>query len=319
MLKLEARPRNRAGFLNWREADMSWNGSDRCRRTGGEVSSDGRKVVAKGASTSWGIGMLIVLCLIGGVILFINRQDDEQPVPPPEKEQTEQEKPAEPEKPVMPEPVVEPVAVDPNLPPPGVTKDDEGVWRYPNGLRWHAPNEASVEIQYGVSPSGRKMFRDPIFEHASENVIDSLVSKAPGDRALGLIPIDDEFVEDFKASLKEEIKILDGDNARVRRHKEMMIEVKKELAERMANGEDLKKIVKDTKKELRRLANYRDTLELQINDYIEEGNSDQDVSDFIDAANTMLEQNGMRKFNKDKMTTWHIRMNSGASEKGETK
>ena len=62
----------------------------------------------------------------------------------------------------------------------------------------------------------------------------------------------------------------------------------------MDAGEDIVNIMKDSRAELEKLGAYREDLKQLVNEHIRDENaSDDDVKDFVAAANKMLEKEGL--------------------------
>lgn len=133
-----------------------------------------------------------------------------------------------------------------------------------------------------------------IFEHRSENEIACLLSVVPGKALIGTPIYDKRFTDDFLKSCETPIVITDDDTPEQAELKRLMIDTKNELCQRMREGEDLGKILLDTRAEYQRLATYRQTLEQEINKLKQDTSlSMQDIDDFVDAANIMLESKGI--------------------------
>lgn len=174
-----------------------------------------------------------------------------------------------------------------------VQPDARGVYRYPNGQRWVDPNDLHI-VRH---PKPRVLFK-----HTSENQIALMLQLDPTRMAPFLVgrrrPYDKRFVEDFKASLKDTPVVIDKDDtpeeAEIRR---ATLETKEELRARMEAGEDIAQIMNDSQKELDRLCQYHDDLRKQVREIISNPDvSNEDVEDFVTAANKLLERQGIKKF-----------------------
>ena len=76
-----------------------------------------------------------------------------------------------------------------------------------------------------------------------------------------------------------------------------MIDIRAELVERMKKGEDLSKVLIETRKQLQELALYKDELRDRIEELKKDGNmSKQDRLDLLEAANEMLKERGIQPF-----------------------
>ena len=172
-------------------------------------------------------------------------------------------------------------------PPPEAIKDERGIWRYPGGQRVFDPRDRERAVK---SPTKSNI---PKFKHPVEREIATLLTVEPGMMLFGS-PKYSAFKRDFVESLLEPIEITEDDSERDRMIKEEVIAAKKELAERVKEGEDVVQILKDTREELQRLAQYKRQIQALINEQVRNAeNSDADVEDVFAAANKMLENEGI--------------------------
>jgi len=139
----------------------------------------------------------------------------------------------------------------------------------------------------------RHRARSSIFRYRSENFIAALLTAKPGETMLGT-PNLRGISEDFMKSCEEPILVTEDDDDYNRDLKKMMNETKIELRQRMKDGEKLEDILTDTRKELQRLSICRQEMQQEIAAYRREGDhTDQDVADFVAAANKILESKGV--------------------------
>ena len=129
--------------------------------------------------------------------------------------------------------------------------DAQGIERYPGGARVPRQNAKRVAM-----PDRRAVK----WKYDSEDTICTLLQMEPGDIIVGDAVYGEQFVRDFKNSLKEEIKIEPDDDWYQRQLKEDVIAAKKELVEAMNRGEDIAAIMTSTRKEMRELFEYRQQL-----------------------------------------------------------
>ena len=182
--------------------------------------------------------------------------------------------------------------------PDNVKPDEHGVLRYPGGLRWVDTNDL-----HKVSHPRKKQ----LFKHHSENSIATILTLEPEKMAPFLVgrrpKFGQRFVDDFKASLYDEIEFPDDDTDDERELRNMVVAVKKEMADAMNRGEDIAKMMNDAQDELDRLVSYRDDLMKELkaikND---EAFSDTDVLDFTAAANQMLKSQGLKELAMPNLT-----------------
>ena len=182
--------------------------------------------------------------------------------------------------------------------PDNVQPDERGVLRYPGGLRWVDTNDLHV-----VKHPRKKQ----LFKHHSENSIATILTLEPEKMAPFLVGrrprFGKRFVDDFKASLFEEAEFPDDDTSEEREIRNMVLEVKKELKSALDRGEDIAQMMNDAQDELDRLVSYRDTLMKQLKEIkLDDQYSDDDVHDFITAANQMLKSQGLQELATPNLT-----------------
>lgn len=138
--------------------------------------------------------------------------------------------------------------------------------------------------------------RYEVFKTYPENVIASFLTTPPGTMFLGTCPnySSKRFLDQLRKSFDTPVEILPDDPEDVRQVKEMVEEEKADLKARMAAGEDVGKLLMETRNEMQRLGLYRRQLEEQLKEVRRNPDmSEQDVDDFVAAANTLLERNGI--------------------------
>lgn len=198
---------------------------------------------------------------------------------------------AEPEKPVRRSAKGTPI-------PDNVQPDERGVLRYPGGLRWVDTNDLHM-----VKHPRKKQ----LFKHHSENSIATILTLEPEKMAPFLVgrrpKFGQRFVDDFKASLYDEPEFPDDDTPEERELRNEVLAVKKEMAEALNRGEDIAKMMNDAQEELDRLVTFHDALMKQLREIKnDETYSDNDVSDFTEAANQMLKGQGLKELATPNLT-----------------
>lgn len=133
-----------------------------------------------------------------------------------------------------------------------------------------------------------------IFGTRAENEIACLLTMDPGQGLVGSPNYGNQFRDEFMKSFETPIIISSGDGEFEKRLKKDMIDAKIELKQRIADGEDICQIMTDTRNEMMRLSQLRqDIIESTHNLIREEASSTSDIDDFVKAANTVLENNGI--------------------------
>jgi len=155
--------------------------------------------------------------------------------------------------------------------------------------------------------------REEIFEHDSERTIASVLLIEPGAFVMRRSTYDESFDDDFKKSLETPTLITKDDTPEQRELKEAVNEVKAELAERMRKGEkpsDIMTAAMDTAYEL---GKYRQNVEEMIHDMEDDPSaSDQNVEDFVTAANKMLKENGANEIDMPSLVKRQVRLRNRA-------
>ncbi len=137
------------------------------------------------------------------------------------------------------------------------------------------------------------------FHNPAEREIERILIHRPGEPMFGVVPYNKHFEQKFMESLANKVEIAPDDTPADIEIKEAVEATKKEIAERIKNGESLKEILEESRKEIDRLARYRTDMMKMIRDARnDETKSEEYVGDMIDAANKMLSENGMRPVSK---------------------
>lgn len=132
------------------------------------------------------------------------------------------------------------------------------------------------------------------FKRNSEREIASILSVEPGTWMMGKAKFGDKFDKDLAAALEETIEFEDGDDDEIRAMKQAVIDTKKELADRINNGETASDIMNSTIDELYALGQYRRDLQEQVGAIRRNPEyTNQDVEDVVNAANMMLKDKGL--------------------------
>lgn len=156
-----------------------------------------------------------------------------------------------------------------------------------------------------------------VFGNMADKQIGHLLSIVPGTPLYGpAMKYDERFVRSFLKSLKTPIVIEKGDTEEVAALKRAVRETKVELKARYDAGEDIAKIMTDTRNELQQLGAYRDQLQAEVNKMLRKDAgrmTDRDMQDFIDAANMMLEGRGAKPLAMPGIMRHRLRMQAEKS------
>ena len=134
-----------------------------------------------------------------------------------------------------------------------------------------------------------------LFETHAENYICGLMRTKPGTR---IIPtrLPANFDDEFKAHIADPVRIDDEDTEEDIAFKEQMHEFKKEAAKLIGEGMTPTEIILQERKELNKIADHRAVCAAEIGRLKREGASEQEIEDCINAANSIMEKYGARKF-----------------------
>lgn len=155
--------------------------------------------------------------------------------------------------------------------------------------------------------------RESIFKHESERVIASFVTTEPGTWFMRQPSFDGRIDADFAKALSERIEVTDEDKAEEAELKRLVSETKAELAERVAAGEKVSDILNAVGKEYYELGQFKRSLQGELSKIKRNPQyTDQDVQDFVEAANKMLAQKGLPPMKMPKMVFRHISLRRAA-------
>ena len=154
-----------------------------------------------------------------------------------------------------------------------------------------------------------------IFRHHSERMIASVLTTEPGSWFMQRPTIGRGFDHDFAASLGDEIVINDDDSAEDKELKRAVIETKAELAERVKKGEKASDIVDAHLQSLYELGQYKENLRVELSRIKKDASyNDQDIRDFVSAANELLKDKGLAPFKMPNLVIRNISLKMAAKK-----
>ena len=269
---------------------MSWNrqntGNDPSGKPGRGDASFGRRVRIHIAT------FLIVVAAVGlwvwrhgtGPAEAVSAGRSEQARPAARK--VEKARPAPPKAAPPPKPA---------LPPPQTKKypfktyrDARGILRYEGGLR--VPGQRPLAEPIDLAANVKRTFKNDAEEHISW-----LLTMKIGNPVIGNYTYGDAFRKSFAESLKKPTEVLESDDSATRELKKLVSETCEELRQRQAAGEDVAAIMNETLDEFRRLGRYRHELQMELSKITNDSETytEEDVEDFTEAANKLLEREGL--------------------------
>lgn len=144
------------------------------------------------------------------------------------------------------------------------------------------------------SPHPKPTAHYRIFKDRANNDIAFVISTEPGTRVLGNHEFGEAFTKRFLRSLETPIEIDPNDSPHDKELKQAVIEAREELRKAYIAGEDIGKIMNDSRAELQKLGAYKAEIEREVAKLsAKPGVSADDLEDLIDAANLMLEKKGV--------------------------
>lgn len=171
----------------------------------------------------------------------------------------------------------------------------EDVVRRPNG-RLYTKNGRRILEKLPARTLHADEGRKRVFEHQAEREIARLLSIEPGKFFIGNANYGPKFQQSFAEAVASPTPILEDDDAETIALKKEVNEVKADLAQRLKDGEDIVQIMKDTEKELRTLATFRNEMKKELTALrFDESVTEQDYKDFVEAANRMLKERGLKE------------------------
>ena len=130
-------------------------------------------------------------------------------------------------------------------------------------------------------------------KHKSERTLATLLTARPGTLLIRQPHFNEGFDAELRAAAIEKIEIADDDPEDVKEIKKAVQETKDELVERVKAGEKASDIMNAETKALYELGMLRHELEIEVAKANRDpSKTDDEVRDFVNAANIMLEQRG---------------------------
>ena len=133
-----------------------------------------------------------------------------------------------------------------------------------------------------------------IFDTRVDNEIAEILSIEPGEMIDGDANYNEKFVERFLRSLTKPIIVRKTDSEYDKELKRSVIQAKADLKAAYDRGEDICKILADSRTELMRLGHFKEQLEkTAFREMNREGTTEQDAETILKTVNTMLEEKGI--------------------------
>lgn len=290
-------------------AELSRRGVSAVSVSEGEAKPDKRKparkpIGSKGGLRVWGIGIAALVAVVVGVfMLFQNTSQNENTVPKPNKDVAAQNPRKPGVKPGSDAATGTPIAQN-------ISQSDDAVTT--NDVASTEPKTPKKKFRVIRKDEGKKK----LFHNIADIYISRVVNSQPGNLVVGTINYD-RFPEQFRKALNDPITIDKDDTPEEVAKKQAVIETRAELKKMLDEGVDIAEVMREAEAESRRLWNYRRSLHLELVNAVKEGkfNAD-DMQDYVDAANTMLKDNGMEPMKYPQFWVRRMRQQEAESASG---
>ena len=295
---------------------------------GGRVSARaaGAGGNSKRTTASWAVAAVVAVVAVAGGVWWWMGREEPQPAPAEKPAKAKEEKP-KPQPPAPPPAPAPPVAEKPAKKKDFVFTNkvgrivrDDKVTEDENGNLWFMGSPVPTVCAGDGWLNGRKLGTPEHFKHPSENYWAQMVlsdlggaSSAPSELPKGL-------VRDMYAQLRTPVEIDKDDPPDGVQLKKDVIDLKAELAARVDAGEKLEDIMVQLQKDINYYASMREGYRDGLRILQREDATAQEIKDYIDAANKILEQNGVKKLNvpiriKQKLLKHNLTIDDGGEKK----
>ena len=131
-----------------------------------------------------------------------------------------------------------------------------------------------------------------LYDTFAENYVVGILRTKPGMPVVGTA-LPRNFDEEFKARIADPVGIKDDDTEEDIAMRKTMVEVKKEMAQLIADGMTPSEIILAEREKLNRLADTRRTMLKEISELRKSGADQSEVDLMVDAANKILKEKGI--------------------------
>lgn len=238
----------------------------------------------------WVRGVIAGAMIVGGALFFLlvlsPSSETVAPVPP----QTESEgiSAVPKQKPVKVRKAERPIEVLPEVQKPATNQ-------WGNPISW-GPNKKLKPRNIARLDYSQLPLYEQLFPNSANRAIAGLLVIEPGTDLIGDDEFGPDFVKSFLQSLAEPIIVGNDDSEEAKALKRAVNETKIELKARYDRGEDIAKIMTETRRELRELGAYRENLTALIDEARRNRDATtESLNDYIKAANKMLEERGCKE------------------------
>ena len=257
-------------------------------KEGGKVSNaetqrrEERKI---GGRLLWIIAGVVIL---GGVLWWFFGRQNEVTVKAEKPKAVKQVKPK-----AKPQPATNAPAIKAKSKAPKVKPQRVGEIR--DGFRLLADGTLHKVVGVITNTPGKFSLADKTFKHSADVELGNLLMVEPGDDLLGdSAGMYRGFGKELDEALAEPIVFDEKDTEVQREMKAGVIELREELKKRRARGEDIEKVMEDTRNQLKELSLYRQELEDEVKRLSTSDLTQKDYEELISSANEMLAERGIK-------------------------
>ena len=171
--------------------------------------------------------------------------------------------------------------------------EQRGMYTNMYGYVMNRPSTAIVITN--KTDDAEKPIEERVFKHSSDQKIAGLLLMEPGEMMIGDASslFGKNFAKSFLRSLKAPIEILPEDDEFTTELKMAVRDTRLELKSRLDAGEDIGALLLDEQKKLQELGLFKAELKSEIEKIARsEDLTEEEMSDFVNAANKMLESRG---------------------------
>ena len=261
----------------------------------------------KRTTASWVAAVVVVAMIAGGVWWWMGRGQEKPKTASVQQQGLKKPKTEKPKSPAL-----KPAATPSPRPAPFKAKTK------PEKTAEVEPPEITQErILAHYSAINPKLVRDhELFKHDSDIMIADVITARPGERLIDL-ELDRDFDRKFAASLSEPIAPHEKDTDEDRRVKDAVMQTRQILAERMAAGESPAKVIREARRDLNKIADYRDLLESELHK-LADTEDEAYLDSFVAEANKLLDEYGAFHLKVGKRMRAKVRERTGAQGVPET-
>ena len=180
------------------------------------------------------------------------------------------------------------------------------IWVTKNWIRYQTPHViTNTSNLTRMSPASK------LFDNQADRDIANLLTIPLGTTVIGNWEFTDSFTRQFLKSIETPIIVTKDDDEWAAELKRAVNQTKIELKARYDAGEDIAKIMTETREEMQKLGIYKMELERTIKDSIREAKGDKEqIKDVYDAANKMLAERGIEPLKMPEFLTRNLKMNT---------